>query len=119
MTYSDSAWRRGSWLSLLIGLLSFAASAQTSSSLTFRTLTAAQGLSENSVYGIVQDRQGFLWFGTQDGLSRYDGVEFRVFRNDPQHAGSLSSNFILSLAEDKQGQLWVGTGGADSAAITP
>ncbi|TGE21118.1 sensor histidine kinase [Hymenobacter metallicola] len=95
------------------------APAQPSAALTFHTLTAAQGLSENSVYSIVQDKQGFLWFGTQDGLSRYDGVEFRVFRNDPQRAGSLSSNFILSLAEDQQGQLWVGTGGGGLCRYNP
>ncbi|MCB2379338.1 histidine kinase [Hymenobacter sp. BT635] len=107
---------------LLIGLVSGktgTARAQTPGSLTFRTLTAAQGLSENSVYSMVQDRQGFLWFGTQDGLSRYDGVEFRVFRNDPQRAGSLSSNFILSLAEDQQGRLWVGTGGGGLCRYNP
>ncbi|PJJ47754.1 sensor histidine kinase [Hymenobacter chitinivorans] len=110
MTNLLAAWRRLGLLGLLVSL-AVVARAQTSSALTFHTLTAAQGLSENSVYSIVQDRRGFLWFGTQDGLSRYDGVEFRVFRNDPQRSGSLSSNFILSLTEDQQGQLWVGTGG--------
>ncbi|MCC2547549.1 histidine kinase [Hymenobacter sp. BT175] len=79
--------------------------------LTFRTLTANEGLSENSVYSIVQDRRGFLWLGTQDGLSRYDGAGFKVYRNDPQRPRSLSSNFILSQALDGQGTLWVATGG--------
>ncbi|MCB2409878.1 sensor histidine kinase [Hymenobacter lucidus] len=119
MTYSLLAWLRIGLLSLALSGAGYAATAQSTSSLTFHTLTAAQGLSENSVYSIVQDRQGFLWFGTQDGLSRYDGVEFRVFRNDPQHSGSLSSNFILSLAQDQQSQLWVGTGGGGVCRYNP
>ncbi|AIZ63132.1 hypothetical protein PK28_04490 [Hymenobacter sp. DG25B] len=85
--------------------------AQTAMPFTFRSLTAAQGLSENSVYCLAQDQRGFLWLGTQDGLNRYDGSTFKVFRNDPQHIGSLSSNFILALAVDARGGLWIGTGG--------
>ncbi|GAA4371585.1 hypothetical protein GCM10023186_00150 [Hymenobacter koreensis] len=86
---------------------------------TFHSLTTAQGLSENSVQCAVQDRRGFMWLGTQDGLNRYDGSGFRVFRNDPQQAGTLSSNFILALAADAQGSVWVGTGGGGLCRYEP
>jgi ligand-binding sensor domain-containing protein len=104
-----------SFLVLLAGL----ATAQPAMPLTFRTLTAEQGLSENSVYSMAQDRRGFLWLGTQDGLNRYDGSTFKVFRNDPQQIGSLSSNFILALAVDAQGALWIGTGGGGLNRFDP
>ncbi|RSK47322.1 sensor histidine kinase [Hymenobacter rigui] len=85
----------------------------------FRTLTAQDGLVQNSVLAAVQDQRGFMWLGTQDGLSRYDGSQCRTFRNDPQRPGSLSSNFILSLTEDRAGTLWVGTGGGGVCRYSP
>ncbi|AYA37402.1 hypothetical protein D3Y59_10265 [Hymenobacter oligotrophus] len=87
--------------------------------LTFRTLTSQNGLSENNVYAIAQDQRGFLWLATQDGLNRYDGASFRVFRSDPQVRGSLGSNFVLALATDKKGGVWVGTGGGGLACFDP
>ncbi len=81
----------------------------------FTRLTAEQGLSHDMVTAILQDRQGFLWFGTQDGLNRYDGYTFTVYRHlrsDPQ---SLASSTINALYEDRAGTLWVGTvAGLDS-----
>ncbi len=76
---------------------------------SFRYLTITDGLSQNSVLAIVQDRQGFLWFGTKDGLNRYDGHSFRVYRHDPDDPTSLSDNAITALFEDRDGRLWVGT----------
>lgn len=67
------------------------------------------GLSHNSVFAIVQDAQGFLWFGTQDGLNPYDGVEFAVYKHDPADPHSLRSSWITALLEDSSGRLWVGT----------
>lgn len=72
-------------------------------------LAIAQGLSQNTVLCVLQDRQGFMWFGTQDGLNRYDGYEFRVYRHMETEPGSLRDNYILSLYEDRAGTLWVGT----------
>ena len=76
---------------------------------SFAHLMAEDGLSEDSVFAIVQDRAGFLWFGTQDGLNRYDGYEFRVYKNNLRTTNSLSGNFIYNLYEDRSGMLWVGT----------
>jgi two-component system sensor histidine kinase ChiS len=60
---------------------------------------------------MLQDSQGFIWIGTQDGLNRFDGYTFTVYKNDPDDANSLSLNSILSLHEDDDGALWVGTWG--------
>ena len=58
---------------------------------------------------IEQDSHGFLWFATQDGLNRYDGNVFVVYKHDHQDADSLSDNFVQSVQEDRSGALWVGT----------
>ena len=79
--------------------------------LKFKHLTSEDGLSSNRVISILVDSKGFLWFGTFDGLNRYDGYEFTVFKHDPTDPNSLSQNHILSLYEDSQGVLWVGTEG--------
>lgn len=76
--------------------------------LRFQHLGTEQGLSQSSVMAIHQDREGFLWLGTQDGLDRYDGVELVPFRHSDKVA-SLSSNYIRALAEDSSGRLWIGT----------
>ena len=75
----------------------------------FARLTRDQGLSDETVEAIVEDRRGFLWFGTQDGLNRYDGYDFTVYRNDPEDPSSLPNNFVWELIEDRSGVLWVGT----------
>ena len=69
-----------------------------------------QGLSNNSVRCIFQDHYGYMWFGTYDGLSRYDGYEFTVFRNKLNDPGSLPHNYIYAISEDKHNNIWVGTG---------
>lgn len=75
----------------------------------FRSLQVEDGLSQNSVYAIFQDRQGYIWFGTQDGLNRYDGQTFKVFKKNTRDAQSLGNNTVTAIAEDQQGNLWVGT----------
>ncbi|MDD7887835.1 two-component regulator propeller domain-containing protein [Flavivirga sp. 57AJ16] len=77
--------------------------------LKFKNLSVKEGLSQSSVLSIIQDKKGFLWFGTRDGLNKYDGNEFKVFRQNPQDSTSLSNNFIKILYEDTKGNLWVGT----------
>lgn len=77
--------------------------------LTFGNISVDQGLSQSSVYSILQDSVGLMWFGTEDGLNKYDGYEFTIFKHDPEDANSLSSNTILDLYEDRKGWLWIGT----------
>jgi len=75
----------------------------------FRRLTIDDGLSQSSVNSILQDRKGFLWFATQDGLNRYDGYEFKIFKPEEDQENSLGSRYICSLVEDSSGALWLGT----------
>lgn len=81
-----------------------------SDSLAISHLSIQNGLSNNSVRCIYQDKKGFIWFGTYDGLNRYDGSEFKVFRNTIGDSTSLLHNYIYTIHEDKSGKLWVGTG---------
>ncbi len=92
---------------LLAVLLSGAASAQRQ--YLFDHLTVGQGLSQGAVNCILQDSQGFIWLGTQDGLNRFDGYVCRVFKHDPADPKTLNDGFVLSLAETPDGTLWVGT----------
>ncbi len=69
------------------------------------------GLSHNTVTALLQDREGFLWIGTSDGLNRYDGYDFVVYRHDRFDSTSLSNNVVKALLEDQAGTLWVGTDG--------
>ena len=79
------------------------------SDLKFTHLTTSDGLSQGYVTAILQDRRGFMWFATRDGLNRYDGNAFVVYKNNPNDPGSLSSNFIQDLMEDDRGYLWIAT----------
>src|ERR1700756_4047737 len=72
-------------------------------------LTTGDGLSQAYVTAILQDRRGFLWFATRDGLNRYDGDTFVVYKSNPNDPTSLSSNFIQALMEDDHGDLWIAT----------
>ncbi|MBN1339933.1 MAG: GHKL domain-containing protein [Bacteroidales bacterium] len=72
-------------------------------------LTTKQGLSESVVTCIFKDSRGFVWFGTQNGLNRFDGYEFTCYYHSDSVAGSISGNYIRSVAEDSGGNLWVGT----------
>ena len=74
-----------------------------------RELGTEQGLSQTSVLSVFQSSEGFLWIGTQDGLNRYDGYEWVVFRSAPGDPHSLSDNFIFWVIEARNGVLWVGT----------
>lgn len=77
----------------------------------FQRISIEQGLSQSVVTAILQDSRGFLWFGTQDGLNRYDGYTSTCTRNVPGDPGSLSANYVRCLWEDAAGALWVGTRG--------
>ncbi len=96
-------------LMLLCPLLLYAQQAPVQTPLRFDRLSIEDGLSQNDVFTILQDRQGFMWFGTNFGLNRYDGYTFSVYKTVPFDAATLSYNWILALHEDREGKLWVGT----------
>jgi diguanylate cyclase (GGDEF)-like protein len=77
--------------------------------LRFEHLSVEAGLPQSTVVSILQDRQGFLWIGTQDGLVRYDGYDFKIFKHNADDLRSLSDNYIRVIFEDSKGNLWLGT----------
>ncbi|TAE27507.1 MAG: hypothetical protein EAZ92_09325 [Candidatus Kapaibacterium sp.] len=101
----------------LFSLLAHTANAE---QMRFRKISLEQGLSQSSVYAILQDKQGFLWFGTQDGLNRFDGYTLTVFRQQQSNiAHSLTNNCIQTLYEDRSGTLWIGTRGGGAVRRNP
>lgn len=79
--------------------------------LNFERLSLEKGLSQTTVLSVIQDHRGFLWLGTQDGLNRYDGYGFEVYRHDPIDSTSLSESFVQVVYEDRERNLWAGTWG--------
>ncbi len=77
--------------------------------LNFKHLSVAEGLSQRSVTTILQDKKGYLWFGTRDGLNKYDGTNFVTYSYNSEDPNSLSHSWVTSLFEDALGNLWVGT----------
>lgn len=78
-----------------------------SSSLKFKHLTVDEGLSKNTVTCILEDSKGFMWFGTWDGLNRYDGYNFTVYRNNSKDSTSIIGSSVEAMVEDKNGNIWV------------
>jgi ligand-binding sensor domain-containing protein/signal transduction histidine kinase len=79
--------------------------------INFEYITVTDGLSQNSVTCIYQDQQGYMWFGTRDGLNRYDGYKLELYYYDALDSTSLSNSSIASIYQDKYGVLWIGTNG--------
>lgn len=77
----------------------------------FEHLKTDAGLSQSKVTAILQDSRGFMWFGTADGLNKYDGYKFTVYRNNPKNKNSLSNNSITNIVESNNGDLWISTWG--------
>lgn len=75
----------------------------------FEHVSIEHGLSQGIINCIMQDEKGYLWFGTNDGLNRYDGYTFKIYRNIPNNSSSISDNYITSIAEDTRGNIWTGT----------
>lgn len=90
-------------------LVAFSAPLKAASGFTFRHYEMKHGLSSNTVYGIIQDEEGYIWIGTDDGLNRFDGRDFKVYRSSGREPGSILGNHIYSLFQDRDGYIWVAT----------
>ena len=80
-----------------------------SASIHFNRLNTADGLSNSTVYDLIQDHLGFLWFATDDGLNRFDGYEFKVFRHNTENRNSITDNSVWAVLEDSNHKIWAGT----------
>lgn len=100
--------RRNILLSLFLAVTQAALSQQ---EINFTAITIKEGLSSNTVTSVLRDRYGFMWFGTEDGLNKFDGTNFKVYRYKPNDPSKLQTNEILSLHEDRSGNLWIATSG--------
>lgn len=78
-------------------------------SIKFDTYTIEEGLSQSQVTSIVQDNFGYIWLATQDGLNRFDGYNFQIFKNEPNNSNSIPNNYVHDLIKDQGGNLWFGT----------
>ncbi len=85
----------------------------------FRRYGSETGISQNDINTILQDRRGFIWLGTQDGLNRFDGIQFKIFRPLAGDSFSLSSQYIQSAVEGREGRLWLGTDGGGLNVYDP
>ncbi|MCE1200392.1 MAG: hypothetical protein LWW85_15610, partial [Marinilabiliales bacterium] len=103
--------RMRQWLWLLLALLPFALSAEIPliNNLSFDFFSQEQGLSNNQIHCVYQDKKGWMWVGTSQGLCRFDGYRFTLFKSDPDDPNSLKGNLVRTICEDSKGQLWVGT----------
>ena len=97
---------------LFISLLIFYGNTKAQDSkLQFERISLEQGLSQSIINTIMKDSKGFMWFGTESGLNKYDGYEFVIYKNNPFDSTSISNNLIQSTFEDHEGMIWIGTGG--------
>lgn len=101
-------------LFLLFGLLLFFASSKSFATevinnLNFDFYSQENGLSNNQIHCIHQDKKGWMWFGTSQGVCRFDGYKFTVFKNNPEDSTSVKGNLVRTIFEDRKGQLWIGT----------
>jgi signal transduction histidine kinase/ligand-binding sensor domain-containing protein/CheY-like chemotaxis protein len=99
------------FLYILMLQLSFLTAASQTGPIHFKRISAENDLLDNNVNCIFQDKKGFIWIGTNAGLNRYDGHEFKAYKNNEKDRGSLSNDVITSIAEDKSGHIWIGTSG--------
>lgn len=96
-------------LALAVGLLIAPYVYAQRPAIKFKNLSTAEGLSVENATCILQDRHGFIWAGTRDGLNKYDGYKFIAYRNSPGDSTTLGGNYISDIDEDNQGNLWIAT----------
>lgn len=95
----------------LLFFIPYLVSAQ-SEQIFFEQITAKDGLSQNDINDIYQDSRGLMWFGTNEGLNKYDGYSFTIYKPDPLTPGTINSNLVFSITEDQNNDLWIGTTGS-------
>ena len=93
------------YIFLLVGQLLFGQR----DAIRFYHYSNQDGLPQNSIYAITQDYLGYIWIGTEDGLARFNGYGFEIYKNNPADSNSISNNVIIALFEDSRKNLWVGT----------
>ena len=96
------------WISFLIVMLLTTNSLAQNKPVKFNRITSSNGLSQNKAIGLVQDHDGFIWIGTEDGLNKYNGYNFEIFKRIPGDSLSLNDNWVNSIYVAKDGTLWVG-----------
>ncbi|MDH3452384.1 MAG: histidine kinase, partial [Gammaproteobacteria bacterium] len=106
-------------MTLAIFLYSLVAAGFEHAAMRFDRLSVDDGLSQSSVLAIAQDQAGFMWFGTENGLDRYDGFAFRNYNNERGNANSLANNFVRDFDFGTDGSLWVATDGGGIARWLP
>ena len=104
---------------IVLMLMALVGTAQKLHQMNFEKVTMEDGLSQVSINSILQDSTGFLWFATLDGLNRYDGYSFKVFKPVANDTTSISSNRILCLFQDSYGKIWIGTLGGGLNEYNP
>jgi signal transduction histidine kinase/ligand-binding sensor domain-containing protein/DNA-binding response OmpR family regulator len=110
LTTSNMKKRSKFFYLCLAFIFSYPAFAQ-QKNLKFEHIDSESGLSQNNVICIFQDSRGFMWFGTRDGLNKYDGYKFTVYKNDPENSNTISHNWVSQITEDPDGNLWIATYG--------
>ena len=90
----------------ITSLLALSVYAQKSKHISFTHLGVNEGLSQNTIFGITQDKQGNLWFATYDGLNKYDGYDFTVYQHDEQDPHSIGNDIIRTCITDSQDLIW-------------
>jgi signal transduction histidine kinase/ligand-binding sensor domain-containing protein len=112
-------WRVLGFTALLWASLPHALCFPAKPNLQFSRISKEKGLSNDSVRAMYQDRKGFLWLGTQDGLNRFDGTQYDVFRHHQEDPNSLSDNHILAITQDREDFLWIGTNSGGVNRLDP
>ena len=77
--------------------------------ITFEHFSVAQGMYETNINSVIQDKTGFLWFGTWGGIEKYDGYNFTAYKQEPDNPNSINNQFVNTIYEDKEGNIWIGT----------